>query len=334
MRCPKSLPPWGRWPEGPDEVPVPRPPSLPLQGKVSRLSRDGRGRLPFPFSRRRNAIVDSRFHRLHPHLHRRAAQRQPLLNELLHLLIEGVLPQHLVHEVVQRIALAGRAALHAHPDVALFAPHQPRQLRGHGLGRVQPIQLPHGLGVGDGRRGHHVPGGIAAPIQRLPHEDALIIELPVRRHAPDLEDVPELPGQARLRARLLHKAPPPLSQSLKNLHQIASQTSPFRAGRGPRRPPSLPLQGKVSRRSRDGRGRLPVPQPTPQCRMKSPLHPLTPNTRSPAPAHTPWRPNCRCSSSRRPAARPGSPCPGPTPRSSARRWCSGSPASRRTALRP
>ena len=179
------------------------PKSLPLQGKVDRRRRDGRGRPPV-------------FPRLIPHLDRRAAQRQPLLDQLLQLPREGVLLQHRRHEGIQRVVSLA-AVLHAHADAALLAPHQPGQLGAHRLRGVQPVHLTHGPGIVDGRRGHQVPRRVAAPVERLPQKDALVVELAIGGHAVQLKYVLEFLRQPQIAGHLPHPTSPPPNKLLDHI---------------------------------------------------------------------------------------------------------------------
>ena len=171
------------------------------------ISRCSFSLFPFPFSLR-----------FRPHLHRRAAQREPLLDELLQLFSEGVPVQHIGDEALQRIGVRGDAVLvdlfvpagGAHGDLALLAPYQARQLRAHGLCRVQPEQLPRLVRPrAHGHHGHHVPRLVQPAVKVLPHEDAVVVKLRKRRHVAQLEYILQLPGDARSARRPLHEPRPP-----------------------------------------------------------------------------------------------------------------------------
>ena len=166
-----------------------------------------------------------------PDFDRSAAQSHTLLDQLLQLLPEGVFPQHVVDEALQRVRVDDHPVLvdlllparRADRELALLAPHQARQLRADGLGGVQPKQLPGLVRLRAHRHhGHNVPGLIQSPVEVFPDEHAVVVKLTERRHAAQLEYVLELAGDARRRRRPLQELRPPCLDTVPNPHELSA----------------------------------------------------------------------------------------------------------------
>ena len=143
-----------------------------------------------------------------PHLQRLASESCSLLDCLRHLHLEGVLPEHVLDELVQRVRLLGirGAAVHAHVDLALVCPDHPGQLRADGLRQLRVEKVPVMVRIRDSRRQHVMPGLVEASIETLPGQDPDVIELVEGRNAAQLEDAPVFLGDPRRRSYALHNA--------------------------------------------------------------------------------------------------------------------------------